>query len=158
MASLIYLTYLIGPILLVGFIVTSLYLYKYKTNWNLGKYSVKTFSNYNIYNRMSTLKVDKTNSIVKTYSTHNLTLLINTEPGSHYKLSNKLLKLNSNDPDYLFIREIIRNSYNPAKKCSNPRCKKKLDMKGCIYNAFDVQFCCANCRDLSTKHVIKHWI
>ncbi len=102
--------------------------------------------------------VQHNNSIAKTNSTHNLTLLVSTEPGSHFKLSSKLLKLKPNDPDYQFIKEIISNSYCPAKKCSNPGCKKELDMSGPIYNAFDVQYCCANCRDLSTKHVIKHWI
>ena len=74
------------------------------------------------------------------------------------EIASKLAKLKPTDPDYLFIREIILNSSCPTKKCSNPRCKKNLDMTGPIYNAFDVQFCCVECRDLSTKHVIKHWI
>ena len=102
--------------------------------------------------------VSKSNSIIKTPSMQNLYLTVHTEPGSHYKLTNKLLNMSSKHPDYRFINEIIENSCKPTKNCSNPYCRNKLDMKGTIYNAFDVQFCCEECRNLSSKHVIKYWI
>jgi len=162
MATLIYFSYLTGPVLLVGTIIGSIYLYKtgYKYKTGYRENPLKTLSNNNIY--MSSYQIDhsllKSNSITKTSSYQDLALIIRGEPGPHYKLSNKLAKLKPTDPDYLFIKEIILNSSCPTKKCSNPRCKKNLDMARPIYNAFDVQFCCVECRDLSTKHVIKHWI
>lgn len=158
MASLIYFSYLTGILLLVGTIIGSVYLYKYKSGRD--KYPLKTLSNNNIY--MSSYQKNhslrKSNSIIKTSSYQDLALIIRGEPGPHYKLSSKLAKLKPTDPDYLFIREIILNSSCPTKKCSNPRCQKNLEMIGPIYNGFDVQFCSCECRDLSTKHVIKHWI
>ena len=155
MTSSYYLTYIGTPLFITGTVLGSLIIYKYAYKHSSNKYTKMELSNKKNNVQQPTRQLSR---IIKTKSSHNLHLRTTNEPSYYYKLVNKILELDINNPDYIYLRVIIQNSHLSNKKCSNPNCRNIIDTDGCIYNAFDVQYCSQECRNISSQHVLHYWI
>lgn len=166
---MVFLDYLVHPIILASFLIGSILVYKHKTN--VSKYLSKHIVNHSRYrlmgtkntkktetNSTTTITMSKDNTITKTKSISNFQLIIDDEPCVHIRLCKKINDLHPNHPDYPFIREVINNFSRPTYRCSNPNCRSALSTNGTIFNAFDVQFCSDGCRKTVSDRITQYWL
>jgi len=139
------LTNIIGTII-IGTILSTIYII-YSIQQTMGS-----------ANNKSKINPPKTTSITKTTSINNISSMVNNSSESHFKFSTNTYNLPPNSIEFIYIKEIIKNTHKPTNKCSNPKCRNIFHKNKCIYSAFDVQFCSEQCRTITSNHVLPYWV